>query len=104
MNADKKKRLAAAGWQVGSTQDFLDLSPEDAAIIDIKARLAVAVAKRREQGKMTQAQFAKLLGSSQSRVAKIEAADRSVSLDLLVRSMFVLGATPKELALVISKK
>jgi transcriptional regulator with XRE-family HTH domain len=38
------------------------------------------------------------LGSSQSRVAKLEAADRSVSLDLIMRSLLAIGATATDIA------
>jgi transcriptional regulator with XRE-family HTH domain len=85
-------------------QDFLDLSPEEALLIDIRARLAVALAERRQQRKLTQAELALQVGSSQSRVAKMEAGDRSVSLDLLVRALLTLGTTRQELAKVIGRK
>lgn len=51
---------------------------------------------------MTQTQLAKRLESSQSRVAKMEAGDRSVSLDLLVRSLLAVGMTRRDLAKVIA--
>jgi hypothetical protein len=38
------------------------------------------------------------MGSSQSRIAKMEAADSSVWLDLLIRSLLTLGATTKDIA------
>jgi len=47
---------------------------------------------------MTQEQLGRLLGSSQSRVAKIEAADPSVSIDLMVRSLLRMGASRKDVA------
>ena len=104
MDRDKRERLAAHGWKAGTVQDFLDLSPEEALLIDIRARLAVALAERRQQRKLTQAELARQVGSSQSRVAKMEAGDRSVSLDLLVRALLTLGTTRQELAKVIGRK
>lgn len=101
MKLDKKKRLEEKGWRVGSAEEFLGLSPEETAMVEIRLKLADAVRLRRRDRKLTQAQLAKLLGSSQSRVAKLEAAADSVSLDLLVRSYLTLGATPQDLAEVI---
>jgi predicted transcriptional regulator len=51
---------------------------------------------------LTQADLARTMKSSQSRVAKMEAGDASVSLDLLVRSLLAVGTTNKELAKVIA--
>ena len=91
MDKAKQKRLEAAGWKVGTVQDFLDLSPEEALLIDIRARLALVLSERRKAQSLTQAELARRIRSSQSRVAKMEAADGSVSLDLLVRSLLALG-------------
>jgi transcriptional regulator with XRE-family HTH domain len=97
MDKAKRKRLQAKGWQVGSAADFLGLSGEEQAYIDLKLSLAEAVATRRKQMRVSQAALAKKLHSSQSRVAKMEAADASVSLDLLVRSFLSMGATRRDL-------
>jgi hypothetical protein len=102
MQAGKRKRLEAAGWKVGSAQEFLGLTDHDSAYIDVKIALARALAARRAERKLTQVQVAKRLRSSQSRVAKMEAGDPSVSADLLIRSLLALGATPKELGKVMS--
>lgn len=102
MQTAKRKRLEAAGWKVGSAQEFLGLTHHDSLYIDVKIALAKALAARRAKGKLTQMQAAKLLHSSQSRVAKMEAGDKSVSADLLIRSLLALGATPRELGRVLS--
>lgn len=104
MDRNKRSRLEAQGWKVGTVQEFLDLSPQEALLIDIRARLAAALAERRSRQELTQAELAQRIRSSQSRVAKMEAADSSVSLDLLIRSLLALGATRKELAAVIGGK
>ena len=104
MDKAKQKRLEAAGWQVGTVQVFLDLSPEESLLIDIRARLALALSERRKAQSLTQAELARRIRSSQSRVTKMEAADGSVSLDLLVRSLLALGTTRKELAAAIAGK
>ena len=102
MKKAKKDRLEAAGWRVGSTADFLDLSPDEVAFIEMKLALAKNIRTRRLRQRLSQDQFAKLIESSQSRVAKMEAADASVSLDLLIRALLVLGASRKEVARIIA--
>jgi hypothetical protein len=102
METRKKRRLEDAGWKVGSTTDFLGLSDEEAALVEVKIALASAVRKQRNRRRMTQVQLGRLLGSSQSRVAKIEAADPSVSIDLMVRSLLRMGASRKDVASYIS--
>ncbi|MEX0744767.1 MAG: helix-turn-helix transcriptional regulator [Phycisphaeraceae bacterium] len=103
MKRDKKARLEAAGWKVGDAVDFLNLSEEEQAFIDTKLALAEGVQQRRRRQRLTQIEFARRLGSSQSRVAKIEAADGSVSLDLMVRSLLRLGASTDEIARLIRR-
>ena len=98
MDARKKKRLEAAGWRVGSTQEFLGLSSAEAAYIELKIALSDKLKERRQRQRVTQQELARVLGSSQSRVAKIEAGDPTVSLDLLMRGLFALGATRKDVA------
>lgn len=103
MNAKKRTRLEAKGWRVGSAEEFLDLSEEEAAYVDLKLTFGENLKKRRQQKNFTQVELAKLLKSNQSRVAKMEAGDPSVSLDLLVKSLLVLGTTKKDLAGMISR-
>jgi len=102
MDKAKQKRLEAKGWKVGTTADFLRLSPEEARYIELKLALSEHLKKRRMRKKLTQEQLAKMMSSSQSRVAKMEAGDPTVSLDLLVRSLLTLGASEKDLAKVIA--
>ena len=98
MDAKKKKKLEAKGWKVGSARDFLNMTDEEMALIELKISLGDTLQHKRKQKKMTQSQLAKLLHSSQSRVAKMETGDPSVSLDLLVKSLFSLGLSKNELA------
>jgi DNA-binding XRE family transcriptional regulator len=102
MRTSKKRRLVARGWAVGDAREFLDLTPEEAAFVELKLALADNLKQRRLKRGMTQTQLAKRLESSQSRIAKMEAGDRSVSLDLLVRSLLTVGMTRRELAKVIA--
>ena len=104
MKQEKKERLKKAGWKVGTTKEFLQLTAEEAALIEIKLALARSLKKRRIAQKMTQDELAKELGSSQSRVAKMESADATVSLELLVRSLLALGASRQDIGRIIGKK
>jgi len=97
MNAAKLKRLRAAGWKVGSTKDFLKLSDEEAALVELKLSLAGALKQARQKRRLSQVDLAQRMGSSQSRVAKIEAGDPSVTIDLMVRAILATGATRREL-------
>ena len=102
MKRAKRARLEAAGWKTGSAKDFLGLSEEEASFIELKLALARSLRTRRERKKMTQNELARLLESSQSRVAKMEAGDHSVSVDLLIRSLLAIGTTKRELARIIA--
>jgi ribosome-binding protein aMBF1 (putative translation factor) len=98
MKQDKRRRLEVAGWKVGSAADFLALDEDEAAVIELKLDLAEAVRTARTRRRLTQKELAKALRSSQSRVAKMETGDPSVSIDLLVRTLLRLGASRKDLA------
>lgn len=104
MRDGKKRRVEAKGWKVGSAQEFLRLTDEEAAYIELKLRLAASLRERRQHRSVTQAELAKMLKSSQSRIAKMESADASVSLDLLVRSLLALGTSNRELSRIISAR
>lgn len=102
MDEEKRKRLEKAGWKMGSTYDFLEMTDEEASYVELKLALSDAVRRLRRRRHLTQVQLAELMRSSQSRVAKAEAADASVSLDLLIRSLLTLGASNRDLADLIS--
>jgi hypothetical protein len=102
MENRKKKRLEEKGWKVGTAQEFLGLSPAEAEYVELKLLLSENLKKRRQRKKLNQVGLAKLLKSSQARVAKMETGDESVSLDNLIRSLLVLGATKRDLARIIA--
>jgi ribosome-binding protein aMBF1 (putative translation factor) len=102
MRKEKRARLEKSGWRIGSSQDFLGLSKVESALIDIRLTLASALRRARLERHVSQAALAKQLGSSQSRVAKMEAGDASVSVDLLMRSLIVTGSTNAEIGRAIS--
>lgn len=101
MNSAERKRLEAAGWQFGSVADFLGLTEEETVYIELRVRLANALKARRQAAKLSQKALAGARKSSQSRVAKAEANDPTVSLDLVIRSLIALGVNLSELASII---
>ena len=104
MKKSKRARLEAAGWRFGSAADFLDLTPEEAAFVETKLALSQTLRHRRTAQRLSQLALAKRLHSSQSRIAKMEAADATVSIDLLLRALFALGAKPRDVASAIQKR
>jgi DNA-binding transcriptional regulator YiaG len=103
MKKTRRAALEAQGWRIGAAADFLDLTPEEAAFIETKLALSQSVRDRRVAQGLSQAALARRLTSSQSRVAKMEAADPTVSVDLLLRALFALGARPRDVASAIRK-
>lgn len=104
MDAKTRRKLEAAGWRVGSTAEFLDLTPEESALIDLKLSLGHLVRTTRQRAKLSQHGLAGRLHSSQSRVAKLEAGDATVSLDLIVKAAFAAGAKRTDVANAIRRK
>jgi len=104
MRESKQRKLTSKGWRVGDAKDFLGLSASEEAYIDLRLRLADGLKSRRNSRGVTQTELAQTLRSSQSRVAKMEAGDPTVSLDLLVRSLLALGTSNRELAAIITQR
>ena len=104
MDAKKRKRLEAAGWKVGNAASFINLSPEESALVDMRVALSRSLRERRLAAGITQTTFARQLGSSQSRIAKLEAGDPSVSLDLLIRALLTVGASRKDVATALARR
>lgn len=104
MKATKREKLEAAGWKVGSTSEFLGLSETESMLIDIKLSLAWTVKEMRLKQEMTQGDLASLIGSSQSRIAKVEAADSSVSIELLVKCLAAMGASRPEIGNILGNE
>ena len=98
MDSRKKKKLQAKGWVVGGATEFLQLSDEEARYIELKLALAESLKSERLKQNVTQVELAKMIGSSQSRVAKMEAGDPSVTVDLLLKALLTLGVTKKQLS------
>ena len=97
MKPSKRKKLEKAGFKVGTVQEFLNLSDEEMALIDLKIHLVDLLRTARKNAAVTQQTLAKLIGSSQSRVAKMEAGDFNVSLDLICKALFALKIPRREI-------
>ncbi|MBI2361920.1 MAG: XRE family transcriptional regulator [Elusimicrobia bacterium] len=101
MREAKRSKLEGMGWKVGGAKEFLGLSDQEAEFIELKLKLAGSLREKRRQRRLGQTELARLVHSSQSRVAKMEAADRSVSIDLLIRSLIALGTSNPEIGRII---
>jgi len=102
MRKSKRERLEAKGWRLGTAQEFLGLSNEESAYVELRVRLADSLRQRRQKRNLSQVELARVVHSSQSRVAKMESGDPTVSLDLLIRSLLALGASARDIARAIS--
>lgn len=98
MDRKKQRRLEKAGWKIGSASSFLNLTTAEEQLVEMKLSLGTRLRTARQRHNLTQAALANRMGSSQSRVAKMEAGDPTVSLDLLVQGLLAAGATPREIA------
>ena len=102
MDEAKRKKLEEKGWKVGTVTEFLNLTPEETTLIEIKLALSRYLKERRIRS-MTQTELADKLHSSQPRIAKAENGDASVSIELLVRAILATGATPQEIGKAIAQ-
>ena len=97
MNPEKRKKLEAAGWKVGTTEEFLKLTPEERELVELQLFLRKKVKELRKRKGWTQQELADYLESSQARIAKLEAGDPSVSMDFMFKAIFALGETQETL-------
>ena len=97
VNKAKRVNLERKGWKFGGPEEFLGLSADELAYIELKLALSDTLKAKRVSKRLTQAELARIMNSSQSRVAKMEAGDPTVSIDLLIRSLLALGVSKKEL-------
>ena len=95
MDAKRKRRLKAAGFKTGTIQDFLGLTDDETQLIAMKVALALALKESRKRRQLTQKDLAEIMGSDQSRIARVEQGDGT--LDLIVRALLKAGATPKQI-------
>jgi ribosome-binding protein aMBF1 (putative translation factor) len=103
MRERKRKKLESKGWKLGGAKELLGLSDQEEMYIELRLKLAEGLKARRLANGVTQVELAQSIRSSQSRVAKMEAGDPTVSLDLLVKSILALGTSNRELAAIIAR-
>jgi ribosome-binding protein aMBF1 (putative translation factor) len=103
MRAEVVRRLKSRGWRVGDSTEFLGPSAQEATLVDLRLALSRSVRERRLKLGLSQVELASRLGSSQSRVAKLEGADATVSIDLLIRGLLALGASRREIGRALSQ-
>jgi plasmid maintenance system antidote protein VapI len=104
MNKAPKVRFEKAGWKVGTAAAVLGLNEAEAALVEAKLSLGDVVRTVRQRRHLSQAALAKLMGSSQSRVAKVENRDAEISLDLQIKAIFAADpAAPRDLQRLIKK-
>lgn len=102
MDRSKKERLQKRGWKIGTAAEFLQLPPQEEQYVELKVALSQCLKRRRRQSDLSQEQLARIGRSSQSRIAKMESGDPSVSIDLIIKSLLALGATRREIAKAIA--
>jgi len=102
MDQRRRNKLEAKGWAVGSADDFLELTPEETRYIELKLALSASLKAERVKQGITQVELARMMGSSQSRIAKMEAGDPTVSVDLLLKALISLGVTKKQISKIIA--
>ena len=79
MDQSKRERLESKGWKVGTVSEFLELTPEETMLVEIKLALSRSL-KERLQRFMTQGELATRISSGQPRIANAENGDASVPL------------------------
>jgi ribosome-binding protein aMBF1 (putative translation factor) len=97
MDKQKQKDLEEKGFRVGSAADFLDLTPEEESYIEIRLDISTLIKTQRKKRDWTQQQLARAMGSSQSRIAKMETGDAGTSLDLMIKALLRLGISKQEI-------
>lgn len=103
MNPTKKAKLKAAGFEATTVTEFLGLTPEDEAWIEMKLALTRQLRESRKATGSTQAALAERMGSAQSRVAKMESGSGDTSFDLLIKGLLAAGATPSDIGTRLAK-
>lgn len=97
MEKKKRKTLEEKGFRIGSAAEFLELTPEEETYIDIRLDISNLVKSQRAIKGWTQEQLAQAIGSSQSRIAKLEGGDPGISMDLMIKALLNLGTSKNKL-------
>jgi transcriptional regulator with XRE-family HTH domain len=76
-------------------QEFLGLTDVEAAIVEMRVRLAEMVLEARRVRKVTQRELATRMGSAQPRVARLEQGDASI--EMMLRALVAMGVDRKKI-------
>jgi len=90
-------------WKEGTVQEFLGLSDADMAVVETKVALTRTLRTARKAASLTQTDVARAMHTSQSRVARIEAGDPAVSLDLVFKALYAVGMSPRDVGVTIQE-
>ena len=104
MDASKRNQLERDAFAIRSADDSLELAHDEAALIEMRLALRVALPERRGEAGLTQARLVRLTGSSPLREAKGEAGDQSVSLDLQIRALQAISASRLEVERALGRR
>ncbi len=88
MDVIKQQMLEADGWRVGDADDFLELSPEDSLLVEMKLALSRRL-KEYQSLPIPQNELASRVSLSQ--LQGMENGDSSVSFEFLLRTMLATG-------------
>ena len=102
MDKGKRSRLEADDWTFGNADGFLGLSADESTYIEVKWALAGLIVERRKASSLSQSVLAGQVKTNQSRLANMDNADATVSVDLLVRTLLSTGASRQDIARVIA--
>jgi len=91
MDSAEKKRLEADGWKFGTVAEFLEMTPEEAELMELRHTVRMRVREARLAQGITQGELAKRLKTSQPRIVALEGTATDVGLELGFRALFALG-------------
>lgn len=98
MDAERKKKLEAAGWKFGDYADFLGMTPEEKAVVEIRLAATREMERLRAENPISQEELARRMGTKQPNVSKLFKNPGKATLDTLFRALLALGSTPKKIA------
>ena|SRR5690554_6121374 len=103
MDPEKRKKLEANGWKVGTVSEFLDLNEADELVIELRLALTNSLRQLRKNRRVTQKELADRLNTSQPHVSQMENGHKTVSIDSLIMSLIELGANRQKISEIIAQ-
>lgn len=102
MDARTKKALERAGWTHGSYADFLQLTPEEKMIVDMRIAATLELERQRRATRLSQAEVARRMGTRQPNVSALFRNPGGATLDTLCRALAAYGLGRREIAACLS--